>query len=237
MKTQQIIFLLIVIVLTSCVKNKRGTYENNQNSSVEKVFVIKEVVQTTSYTYLKVDENSTERWVAVTRMDAKSGEKYYYDEALLMNNFHSKELDRDFETIYFINKVSSVPFSMQEKMKSMPASHSSKTKAIKRSSITLEKSSEELSVAHIFENAEKLADTEVEIRGVVVKVNKEIMGKNWVHIQDGTSHNDSYDLTITTQDLPSKDDEVTFKGKITLNKDFGAGYVYDLIMEDAEMKK
>jgi hypothetical protein len=61
------------------------------------------------------------------------------------------------------------------------------------------------------------------------------MGKNWVHLQDGTSNNGAFDLTITTQALPKVNDEVTFKGTVTLEKDFGAGYYYDVIMEDAEL--
>jgi len=78
---------------------------------------------------------------------------------------------------------------------------------------------------------------EFEIRGIVTKVNKEIMGKNWVHLQDGTSKDGAFDLTITTQDLPKINDEVTFKGTVTLEKDFGAGYYYDVIMEDANQVK
>lgn len=63
------------------------------------------------------------------------------------------------------------------------------------------------------------------------------MGKNWIHIQDGTKHNTSFDLTITTQNLPALNDEVTFKGTIMVNKDFGAGYFYDVIMENAVLTK
>jgi hypothetical protein len=61
------------------------------------------------------------------------------------------------------------------------------------------------------------------------------MGKNWVHIQDGTQSGQDYDLTITTTENVNVNDEVTFKGKITLDKDFGAGYFYDVIMEEAEL--
>jgi len=75
----------------------------------------------------------------------------------------------------------------------------------------------------------------VEIRGIVVKVNEQVMGKNWIHIQDGTSDNGNFDLTITSADLPKLNDEITVKGKIILNKDFGYGYTYEVIMEDAKV--
>jgi hypothetical protein len=238
MKFYQILALVILIFTSSCVKNKNGIpVATNQMATVEKVFEVNEVVQTSSYTYLKVDENSEDRWVAVSRMDAKKGDKYYYDEALLMNNFHSKELDRDFETIYFVNKVSTIPFSVQDKMASMPSGHSGKATAQKGSSISIEKADGELTVGKIFENKTKYSEKEIEISGIVVKVNKEVMGKNWVHIQDGSKYNESFDLTITTMDLPSINDEVTFKGTIILDKDFGAGYFYDVIMEDAKLLK
>lgn len=235
MKFYQILALAILIVSSSCVKNKKGQAVTAQSGTTENVFEVKEVIQTSKYTYLKVYENFAERWVAVTRMDAKKGEKYYYDSALAMNNFHSKELDRDFETIYFINKVSTIPLSVQKKLGSIPSQHSAKTVAPKSSSISLEKASDEITVAQVFEKKATFAKKEIKIRGIVVKVNKQIMGKNWIHIQDGTSYNESFDLTITTQDLPKIGDEVTFKGTIILDKDFGAGYFYNVIMEDAKM--
>jgi hypothetical protein len=75
------------------------------------------------------------------------------------------------------------------------------------------------------------------MKGQVVKVNDEVMGKNWVHIQDGTKDGDHFDLTITTLDKVAIDDIVTFEGTITLNKDFGYGYAYEVIMEDAKLMK
>lgn len=237
MKFYQIIILVLIVVTTSCVRNKNGQPVANQEPSGEKVFEVKELIQTSSYTYIKAYENSEERWVAVSRMDAKKGEKYYYDDALPMNNFHSKELDRDFETIYFINKVSSIPFSMQEKMTSMPSNHSGNATSKQKSSVSLEKEAGEITVAKVFENSKKYANQEIEIRGIVVKVNKQVMGKNWIHIQDGSDYNGSFDLTITSQDLPAKNDEVTFKGTVILEKDFGSGYFYDVIMENATLLK
>jgi hypothetical protein len=63
------------------------------------------------------------------------------------------------------------------------------------------------------------------------------MGKNWVHIQDGSKDGDHFDLTITTLEKVAVDDVVTFEGTIAVNKDFGYGYAYELIMEDAKLVK
>ena len=62
------------------------------------------------------------------------------------------------------------------------------------------------------------------------------MDRNWIHIQDGTSDNGNFDLTITTNEEVVVNDVVVFKGKITLNKDFGAGYSYEVIMEEAKVQ-
>jgi hypothetical protein len=116
----------------------------------------------------------------------------------------------------------------------MPA-HSGKVNTEQSSSITLEKSGEELTIAKVYADKAGYSEKEAEIRGVVVKVNNEIMGQNWVHIQDGTSDNGNFDLTITTQAKVNVGDEVTFKGTIVLDKDFGAGYIYDVIMTDGTL--
>ncbi|MBT6006666.1 MAG: hypothetical protein HOG79_13175 [Prolixibacteraceae bacterium] len=149
-----------------------------------------------------------------------------------MNNFNSKELDRTFEVIYFINRISKTPITKNPMGGAMPA-HSGKVETQKSSTITLEKADGEITVEQIFAKSAEFALKEFEIRGMVVKVNKQVMGKNWIHIQDGTSNEGSFDLTVTTQDLAEIGDEVTFKGKLTLEKNFGSGYFYDVIMEEA----
>ncbi len=78
---------------------------------------------------------------------------------------------------------------------------------------------------------------EVVVRGEVVKVSTGIMGKNWLHIQDGSGKEDAgdYDLTVTTLDEASHGDIVLVTGKVTAEKDFGHGYRYDVIIEDAKI--
>lgn len=238
--------LILVMVFSSCVRNKSGVTVENQPAVDGKVFEVNEVIQGSSYTYMKVKENMSERWVAVTKQEIANGEVYYYDNALQMNGFHSKELDRTFDVIYFVNQISKTPVQQSSAgsmgmggmsgMGGMNMSpHSGKVESNQESEITLEKTESELTVADIFSKREDYSGKETEIRGVVVKVNNNIMGKNWVHIQDGTQSGQDYDLTITTSENVNVNDEVTFKGKITLDKDFGAGYFYDVIMEEAEL--
>ena len=71
----------------------------------------------------------------------------------------------------------------------------------------------------------------------MVKVNNGILEKNWVHIVDGTQFENKKSLTVTTNELIKVGDTVTFKGKITIDKDFGYGYVYDILLEEGELIK
>ncbi len=236
-----LLIFTLAIVFSSCVRNKSGQVTQNPATQNTKIFEVSEVLQANSYTYLKVKDNAGEKWMAVAKQDVNTGDVFYYDEALQMTNFHSKDLDRTFDVIYFVNQISKNPISgnamgAMQGMGGMTGNpHSGKIESGQKSNIQLEKADNEMTIAELFDNREDYSGKEIEIRGVVVKVNKQIMGKNWIHIQDGTNSNGKFDLTITSQDLAEINDEVTFNGKITLKKDFGSGYFYDVIMEEATL--
>jgi hypothetical protein len=94
-------------------------------------------------------------------------------------------------------------------------------------------------VQEIFANSAKLNKMKVVVRGKVVKVSAGIMGKNWIHIQDGTGTqaNKNHNLVCTSQDMADVDDVVTVSGVLAKDKDFGGGYKYSAIVEDATIKK
>ena len=91
-------------------------------------------------------------------------------------------------------------------------------------------------VAEVFAEKDALAGKPVTFRGKVVKTNPDIMGKNWLHVRDGSGEEGTNDLTITTAGtLPNVGDTVVVTGNVTLNKDFGMGYAYDVLVEDAQV--
>jgi hypothetical protein len=91
-------------------------------------------------------------------------------------------------------------------------------------------------VAEVFAAKDQLAGQPVVVRGKVVKSNPDIMGKNWLHVRDGSGAEGTNDLTVTTAGaVPNVGDTVVVKGVLALNKDFGMGYQYDVIVEDAEV--
>jgi hypothetical protein len=92
-------------------------------------------------------------------------------------------------------------------------------------------------VAEVFAEKDALAGKPVTVRGKVVKVNGGIMGKNWLHVRDGSGAEGTNDLTVTTAgELPAPGAIVVVTGPVTLNKDYGMGYKYDVIVEDAAVK-
>lgn len=196
---------------------------------------VKEFLQTSSYTYLYVSEKGKDFWIAVRKLDAKIGDDVYYQKALPMKNFKSKELNRVFEDVLFIQDNTSTPPTTNSKPK-MAAKKMPPKVDKKVAGIQVKVAEGGINVAELFNKRDQYAGKKVNIRGQVVKVNNGIMGKNWIHIQDGTADADNYDLTLTTQDKANVGDVISIEGTVYLKKEFGAGYSYDLIIEEAVIK-
>ncbi|NOQ25790.1 MAG: hypothetical protein GQ564_10555 [Bacteroidales bacterium] len=235
------VFLILVIaiatVFTACQSNT-----SEELNGTHKVLV-KEVLEANAYTYLNVEENDTVQWIAVSKMEAKVGETYYFDEFMEMKYFESKDLGRVFESIYFIQELRKTlekkPVASQGKM---PAGHMSAEEhagkpEITKNEIKVDPIEGGITIAELYSNREKYNGKKVIIRGKIVKVNFAIMNKNWFHIQDGTSAEGNFDLTITTMEEEIKINEiVTVEGTIILNKDFGYGYSYEVLLQEAVIK-
>ena len=94
-------------------------------------------------------------------------------------------------------------------------------------------------VADVWAKKASLKEKTVSIRGKVVKYNPGVMGKNWLHLQDGSGDplKSTHDITVTSQDPVAMGDVVTAKGLVRLDKDFGSGYTYGMLIEDAKVVK
>ncbi len=92
-----------------------------------------------------------------------------------------------------------------------------------------------VTIASLIENKKSYSGKVIKVKGKVTKFNPEIMEKNWIHIQDGSEFDGGFDLTITTDATANVGDTLTFEGKIALDKDFGYGYVYNVLMEEGKI--
>lgn len=235
------VFLVIAFtaaLFVSCSDEKKEepaeqTAQTADAQNVHKV-TVEEVLQANAYTYLRVKEDGKEDWIAVTKIEnVEAGQTLYYADAMEMKNFHSTDLDRDFESVWFVQTVSDKPMTGAPGMGGkMPHSN---VKPKVDESITVEPVAGGITIAQLFDNKADFEGKQVKIKGKVVKVNNGIMGRNWVHIQDGTGGERSYDLTITTDSQVQVGQIVIAQGYVTLNKDFGSGYTYDIILEDSKL--
>jgi hypothetical protein len=228
------ISILLALASLSC-REKKQQQQAQQDGATGNVhnIVVQEVIQATSYTYLKVKEADKDFWIAINKREIEPGAKISFTGALEMNNFTSKDLQRTFEKIYFVNRIVGGESTTTQESMGMP--HQVKPEPEKKE-ISIEPAKGGITIGELFANRDSYADKTVLIKGQVTKVNRAIMDKNWVHLQDGTGDSGNFDLTITTEEEVNVGDVVTFEGKITLNKDFGAGYSYEVIMEQARLQ-
>ena len=199
-----------------------------------------ETIKADRYTYVQVDTGREKIWAATPEFRGKEGDIVVVPKGLAMQNFHSKTLERDFEVVYFVGAITVAgndqgPSQMARTSFMHPprSAKGSKPQIIEVSGIKRAKDGK--NVAEIFAGSEELAGEQVMVRGKVVKFLPQIMGKNWLHLQDGSGSEGTNDLTVTTTTTVKVGDVVLVSGVISVDRDFGYGYEYDVIIEDAEV--
>jgi hypothetical protein len=200
---------------------------------------VTETVDAAGYTYVQVDTGTETFWAAAPQFAVAVGDDVVVPEGMPMPDYHSKTLDRKFDMVYFVPAVlvGGAENLSGEAPGDHPPMNGGKTVVestdVDLSGITAAEGGQ--TVADVFAKKAELAGKPVTIRGKVVKFTPEIMGKNWIHLQDGSGDAGSNDLTVTTSAAAQKGDTVTVSGTLVIDKDFGYGYAYDVIIEDAEV--
>jgi hypothetical protein len=220
---------------------------------------VAETMDAGGYTYVQVDNGKQKVWAAAPKFDVKKGDTVTVPEGMPMANYKSTILNRTFDVVYFvaaIGKGDQLPAgaapgaSPMAGMPPMPSPSGEQTQmpegahpkldpaqAAKDANVTFSGIKKaDKTVGEIFAGKSGLSGKDVSVRGKVVKFSPQIMGKNWIHVQDGTGQAGGNDLTVTTLNEAKVGDTVVVTGKVTLNKDFGMGYKYDLIIEDGKIK-
>jgi hypothetical protein len=264
-KNLKLLFAVCVILFSGCQTGQQDSKSTNTEQSNFHKIVVHEVLQASEYTYLHARQDNSDIWLAVPSMQAKPGDTYYYEGGITMQKFESKELNRVFESIILLEKLNTEPKSSaivaSDKPYANPSpdnSHATSqnnpptmnhdntpatTEGYTRKATPPEKKEVKvtipkggISIADLYAHKESYAGKTVIVKGQVTKYTPAVMNKNWIHIQDGTDNNGKFDLAITSTNEMKVGDVVTFEGKISLNKDLGYGYFFDVIMEDAVVK-
>ena len=178
-------------------------------------------------------------WAAGPPVPVKVGETVTLSNGMAMREFHSKSLDRTFPVIYFVGAITTgagAP-SGASGMEAMPAGHGTAKPAATTAVAAVEPIEGGQTVEQIMTGAADWSGKDVVIRGQVVKFNGGIMGANWIHLQDGTGSAGTNDLTVTTDAIVAVGDIVVVRGAVATDRDFGSGYSYAVMIENAAVTK
>jgi len=193
------------------------------------------------YVYLRVKTSKGEVWAAVPETKIENGTKVTVFNPMLMTKFESKSLKRTFDEVYFgtLTAADAAAASTAGAAGTAPAGMQQSTPPVNVGKVEKASGADARTVAEVWAQKASLVGKAVTIRGVVVKYNDAVMGKNWIHLQDGSGDAKlgTNDITVTSLDATAKGATITITGTVRADKDFGSGYSYAIIVEDAKVVK
>ena len=256
MKT--IIRLLLIIMILGCASQASMAADpvSPGAAPVSLTGTVLETMDAAAYTYMLLKTPKGEIWAAVNKTTVKKGSQVTVVNAIPMDGFESKTLNRKFDHIFFgslgTGKGSTAEVSPMASGHGSPGDKQAQTSMAEQHAavgnapagtdkIKVKKAegANGKTVAEIFAGKASLKDAAVAVRGKVVKYNPGIMGKNWIHLRDGSGSREKKDddITVTTLDSAAVGDVVLVKGTLHLDRDFGSGYAYPVIIEEAKILK
>ena len=217
-----------------------------------------ETMDASGYTYMRLETSSGETWAAVNKTKVVKGDMVTVANAASMDGFQSKTLNRTFERIVF-GTLAAPGGAAAAAPAPMIADHAPATGVAPASreqmaaqhgqaaggpddtldvSVPKAEGANAKTVAELWAQRAALKGKDVAVKARVVKVTSGVMGKNWLHVRDGSGSKAAKDndLTVTTDASAKVGDVVTLSGIVTVDKDFGAGYTYPVILENAMLK-
>lgn len=196
--------------------------------------LVREQIPVDPYVYLRLETAEGELWTAVADAPITVGEPITVYNALLMEQFASATLQRTFDRLYFgaLEPPGADAYGAAGSSAGTPIPADAKVGRIEPAS-----GANARAIGDLWLQMDRLARTTVSVRGVVVKYNGGVMGKNWIHLQDGTGEASigTHDLAVTSLDEVAVGDTITVTGTVRTNVDVGAGYTYVLLLEDAKV--
>lgn len=194
-----------------------------------------EVLDVDSYTYARLKTADGEKWTAFMRASVKKGDKVTVDNASMMPNFESKSLNRKFDRIWFGQLGGAA--GKQAKAEGNPHGQAQPSAVTEKVAKATGKDAK--TVAEVVTGRKDLDGKTVTVRGKVVKFTQGVMGKNWIHIQDGTGKaaDNTHDLIVTTQLPAAMGEIITATGKVKSDVKVGQGYAFDVLVEDAKLTR
>ena len=195
-----------------------------------------ETMDSGGYTYVLLETESEQRWIAGPLATVNVGDIIQTSQGKAMGQFESKSLGRSFDNIYFVGIIGNLTTPvMPEGHPTLPADDSAAP--ADSAAVEVAPVDQGQDIAWAYANKDSLVGKQVRLRGTVVKYNEKILGWNFLHLQDGSGDAavGTNDLTVTSHNQAAVGDTVLVTGTIILDKDFGAGYSFPVLMEDASI--
>jgi hypothetical protein len=231
--------------------NQVSSEKNQKNLSESFKGTVVEIIPSGRYIYVQVDTGIRKVWVAVPEFGGKSGDKVVVPPGVPVADFQSKKLNRKFDIVYFVGGIRQEDESAETpQTQMMPEEHppvSSMANQMTHPPMeeflgttevqigTVKKAADGQTVSEIIIDKEKFKGKTICLRAKVVKFSKNIMDRNWLHVQDGSGDASSNDLIVTTKATVKVGDTVLVRGTVSLDRDFGYGLKYPVIVENAEI--
>jgi hypothetical protein len=229
-------FILLNTGIFDCVYADQNNTDEIQQQAPSKIYgKVTDIIDAAGYTYAEVDTGREKVWAAASTTPLQIGEMIGFTTEMPMKNFHSNAMKRDFPIIYFVNRFITEKASLTDTNPEMASPHGNIKSAPAAKAVEgIHKVEGGNTIAEIYTDKQKLNGKAIRVRGQVTKYTANVMDKNWLHIRDSSTLED---LTITTDSTAAINTVVVIEGKLALDKDFGYGYVYPLIIEDASVTK
>jgi hypothetical protein len=242
------VVLALAVVLMGCsveaTENPATSRASDPNRIGGKVL---ETIDASGYTYIRFETPDGEAWAAVPRAQIETGSDVVIANPQVMADFASQALGRTFETIYF-GTLGGQPAPITTARSGADPHGSTPGQMVKpahagdagSAAINVEKAGGPTgrTIAELYAQKGELSGKSVALRGKVVKYSAGIMGRNWIHLQDGSGDAaaGTHDITVTSSATASVGDVILIEGTVVLDKDFGSGYRYAVIVEEASLK-
>lgn len=212
---------------------------------------VTDVIETSRHIYVQVDTGEKKVWVAVPNFDGSPGDAVSVPAGIPVEDFYSRSLHREFDMMHFVGGLGGgdgrMPAQQTQKMPEghpdiggdpeKPDTHPEmdEDSGARVDVGEVRKAKNGQTVSEVITERKKLAGKKIRIRAKVVKFTPEIMDKNWLHIQDGSGEEGTNDLIVTTDAEVRVGDTVLVKGRVSIDRDFGYGLKYPVIVEDADV--
>ena len=210
--------------------------------SADGTSVVLEAMDAGGYTYVQLTVDGKPTWFAGPETPVVAGDTVIVPKRTLpMQNFQSDTLGRTFDVVYFVDSIRKTAVGSDADLtETVLQAHGGATPAASNAApptdvdlTDIPKADGGVTVAEVFALGKAAAGQDVVLRGRVVKYNANILGKNWLHVRDGSGGEGDNDITVTCGDTAAVGDMVLVRGKLAADRDLGFNYKFDLLIEDA----